>query len=85
MVEAKNENTMSGLGQCSAEMVAAQLFNARENSEVQNVYGAITSGVAWKFLKLQDHTVSIDLRDYSVAEHPGKVMGILAAMIEQKL
>ena len=30
IVEAKNENIKSGLGQCAAEMVAARLFNERE-------------------------------------------------------
>ncbi|MEZ4664337.1 MAG: hypothetical protein R2911_42945 [Caldilineaceae bacterium] len=33
IVEAKNENIMSGLGQCVAEMVAAQLFNEREEKQ----------------------------------------------------
>jgi len=31
VVEAKNENIVAGFGQCIAEMVAAQLYNAREN------------------------------------------------------
>jgi hypothetical protein len=29
LVEAKNENIKAGLGQCVAEMIAAQLFNQR--------------------------------------------------------
>ena len=32
LVEAKNENIISGLGQCIAAMYAAQLYNERENN-----------------------------------------------------
>ena len=32
IVEAKNENIISGLGQCIAAMYAAQLYNERENN-----------------------------------------------------
>ena len=49
LVEAKNENIMSGLGQCLAEMVAAQLFNQQEGNNISVVYGAITCGLFWKF------------------------------------
>jgi len=34
IVEAKNENLKGGLGQCIAEMVAAQLFNQQEGNEI---------------------------------------------------
>ena len=83
VVEAKNENIMSGLGQCIAEMIAVQLFNQQEGNEVKNTYGTITSGISWKFLKLENDRVYIDLRDYSIESEPKKVMGILAAMISQ--
>ena len=73
VVEAKNENVMSGLGQCIAEMVAAQIFNAKEDNSVTRTYGAITSGVSWKFLKLLDDKDSIDLKDYRLDSEPEKV------------
>ncbi len=34
LVEAKKEDIISGLGQCVAEMVAAQIFNEREGNEI---------------------------------------------------
>ena len=83
VVEAKNENIMSGLGQCIAEMIAVQLFNQQEGNEVKHTYGTITSGISWKFLKLENDRVYVDLRDYSIESEPKKVMGILAAMISQ--
>ena len=65
VVEAKNENIMSGLGQCIAEMVAVQLFNEQEGNPLKSTYGTVTSGIGWKFLKLEGNKVYIDLRDYS--------------------
>ncbi|NEQ29098.1 MAG: hypothetical protein F6K28_61195, partial [Microcoleus sp. SIO2G3] len=39
LVEAKNDNIKSGLGQCVAEMIAAQLFNEREGNDIQPING----------------------------------------------
>ena len=53
IVEAKNENIIAGLGQCIAEMVAAQLFNEAENkNDIKKIYGVVTIGTVWKFLKI---------------------------------
>lgn len=83
VVEAKNENIMNGLGQCVAEMIAAQLFNQKEGNEVINTYGVVTSGIGWKFLKLESNRVYIDLKDYSIESEPQKIIGILSAMVAQ--
>jgi hypothetical protein len=85
LVEAKNENIMSGLGQCLAEMVAAQLFNQQEGNNISVVYGAITSGLFWKFAKLAGSMVTIDLKDYSLEDQPERIIGILVAMVRQEI
>ncbi len=59
IVEAKNDNIGAGLGQCAAEMVAAQMFNERESNEAKAVYGAVTTGEVWRFLKLEGVTLFI--------------------------
>ena len=82
VVEAKNENLMGGMGQCVAEMIASRLFNAGDGWEDTGVYGVVTSGTLWKFLKLQGDQVYIDLDDYVIKEIP-KIMGILSGMVEQ--
>ncbi|NET61794.1 MAG: hypothetical protein F6K47_38455 [Symploca sp. SIO2E6] len=81
-VEAKNENIVGGLGQCLAEMVAARLFNEREENNISTIYGIVTTGQVWKFLKLQDDVASIDVEDYYIKE-PKKIMGILTQMINE--
>lgn len=83
IVEAKNENIMSGLGQCLAEMIAARIYNENNRAPLAKVYGAVTSGNVWKFMRLEDNSVGIDLDDYGIKEI-AKIIGILCAMIEQR-
>lgn len=83
IVEAKNERIMSGLGQCVAEMIAAQMYNEREGTPRAQIYGAVTTGHAWKFLKLDAKVVFIDREDYSI-KHPQKIVGILTYMVTRE-
>jgi hypothetical protein len=64
IVEAKKEDLKPGLGQCLAEMVAAQRFNQQKKLPIPTIYGTVTSGSQWRFLKLEEQTVTIDLTDY---------------------
>lgn len=64
LVEAKKADTTLGLGQCVAEMVAALRFNQDEQPEVSIIYGCVSSGTQWRFLKLKEQTVTIDPLDY---------------------
>ena len=65
LVEAKNDNINNGLGQCMAEMVAAQIFNQKENSE-RIIYGAVSTGSVWHFLKLEKNRIYIDKQTYFI-------------------
>jgi hypothetical protein len=78
LVEAKNENLKGGLGQCIAEMVAAQIFNEREGNLAPAIYGAVTSGTNWMFLRLAGQTVEIDLNEYYLVQID-QILGILAS------
>ncbi len=46
------------------------------------VYGGVTTGHVWKFLKLERTTASIDVKEYHIENSP-MILGILAAMIDQ--
>jgi hypothetical protein len=78
IVEAKNESIPSGLGQCIATMIAARLFNQKEGNPTETLYGAVTTGTDWKFLKLQGQIVSIDSNDYYIKEID-KILAILSS------
>ncbi|MHC5935067.1 hypothetical protein [Nostoc sp.] len=82
LVESKNENLRSGLAQCIAEMVAAQLFNERGGNKIKAIYGAVTIGTIWQFLQLESNVVSIDLSEYYIKDIK-KILGILYSAIAQ--
>ncbi|AVH69152.1 hypothetical protein [Nostoc sp. 'Lobaria pulmonaria (5183) cyanobiont'] len=82
LVESKNENLRSGLAQCIAEMVAAQLFNERGGNQIKAIYGAVTIGTIWQFLKLEGNVVSIDLSEYYIKDIK-RILGILYSAIAQ--
>ena len=77
LVEAKNEDIKGGLSQCIAEMVAAYQFNQQHEAEISTIYGVVTTGVIWKFLRLTYPVVAIDLEEYYVKEID-KILGILS-------
>jgi len=77
MVEAKNDNIKKGIAQCGAEMIAAQRFNAEKNNEIKTVYGCVTTGSLWRFLKLTGKNFHIDTIEYHI-QIPEKIMAIIA-------
>lgn len=76
MVEAKQNDIESGLGQCIAQMVAAQMFNERAGQSVP-VYGCVTSGENWQFLRLDGTTVRMD----PARRYINDVGSVLAALL----
>lgn len=80
VVEAKNDNIKAGFGQCAAEMLAAQMYNQREGDRTGSVYGAVTTGTAWRFLKLSGVELSIDRPEYHI-EQVDHILGILLSMV----
>ncbi|MEO0843905.1 MAG: hypothetical protein AAF063_34195 [Cyanobacteria bacterium J06643_5] len=66
IVEAKQPDLKSGIGKCISEMVAAQRFNEIRGKSINIIYGCVSSGTQWRFLKLEAQTVTIDLMDYSL-------------------
>ncbi len=83
LVEAKKDDPAPGLGQCVAEMIAAQRFNTEKGNDIPCVYGAATTGTEWKFLRLKENHLSIDTTVYQITQCD-KILGILASMVEQK-
>jgi hypothetical protein len=50
------------------------------NDAIKIVYGAVTIGTIWQFLKLEDKTISIDLTEYYIKDVK-KILGILISAI----
>ena len=81
VAEAKNENVINGLGQCIATMRAAWMFNTAKGTTLTQIFGVSTTGSNWKFLRLRDKAVTLDLNEYSITD-PGLILGILVHMVE---
>lgn len=83
IVEAKNDNIGDGIGQCVAAMVASQRFNEGDQpTPVSVVHGAVTIGSAWKFLRLEERVITIDVPEYFITALD-KIMGILVGIVEE--
>jgi hypothetical protein len=82
VVEAKNDNIKAGISQCLAEMVAAQIFNKTRGNAVRAVYGAVTTGTNWKFMRLTEAVVTVDTSEYYLKEIE-RVVGILVAVVRE--
>ena len=80
LVEAKNDNIKSGIPQCIAEMLAAQLFNTQKNNNISCIYGGVTTGSIWKFLKLEGNTVLIERGEHYL-NNLEAILGILVEII----
>jgi hypothetical protein len=81
LVEAKKADLKSGLGQCAAEMVAAQRFNLSKNQPISTVYGCVSNGTQWRFMQLQEKVLTVDLNDYPLPP-VAQILAFLAWMAE---
>src|SRR5262249_13402806 len=80
IVEAKKNDIEMGLGQCIAQMVGARIFNEREDHSVNQVYGCVTTGEAWQYLRLEGPVVGIERRRYYI-DNVGLVLAAWQAVI----
>ena len=81
LVEAKNDNLKSGYAQCMAEMVAARIFNEHNNNEIDPIFGVVTNGNQWKFMRLNQDLIYLDWSDYYII-NLAKIMSILMSIVK---
>jgi hypothetical protein len=82
VVEAKqNQDLFDASPQCTAEMYAAKLFNEQAGDLQPYIYGAVTNGYEWLFLKLENDTVVIDRERYGLKNLP-ELLGVWQLIID---
>ncbi|NJN68474.1 MAG: hypothetical protein HC884_18065 [Chloroflexaceae bacterium] len=79
LVEAKKHDIEAGMGQGAAQMVGAHMFNEREGAEVGAIFGCVTSGETWQFLKLEGSHLLID-RDRYYLDQVGQLLSVFDAI-----
>ena len=79
---AKKNDIEAGLGQCIAQMVAAQVYNERAGQPLAAVYGCVTTGEDWQFLRLAQTAVTINQGRLYI-DNVGGILAALQACIQQ--
>jgi hypothetical protein len=62
-------------------MIAAQILNQQDNNLIKTIYGSVTTGTDWKFLKLEENCLKIDRLDYYINDL-NKILGIFLHAIK---
>jgi hypothetical protein len=75
IVEAKRHDIENGIWQCVAQLVGARLFNERTGRPLDEVYGCVTNGQLWQFVRLVGHAVGIDRRTYFL-DNVGAILAV---------
>jgi hypothetical protein len=81
IVEAKKQDIEAGLGQCAAQMVGAQLLNQRHGKIIPAIFGCVTTGAEWRFLKLVEEQLTLDSQLYAI-RNPPEILGVLQAIVD---
>lgn len=82
LVEAKNRSIEEGFAQCAAEMFAAILFNEQSHIKSEIMYGCVTNGYEWCFLKLENNQVLIDTERFFLNDL-AHILGVFQLIITQ--
>lgn len=66
IVEAKKNDVDAGLGQCIAQMFGARIYNERRSESSRDIFGCVTTGETWQFLKLREDIVTVDTNRFYI-------------------
>lgn len=82
ITEAKKQDLEQGTIQCSAQLIGARKLNESEGNSFETLYGCSTTGVEWRFLKLEKNEITIDEKRYFITEL-ANLLGALQAIVER--
>jgi hypothetical protein len=84
IVEAKKNDIGESFGQCVAQMIGAKIFNENHKKNIDTIFGCVTTGDRWHFLRLKDSLISITPKDMMLEGNEDFVLGTLQKIIEHK-
>ena len=80
VVEAKRGEIEAGLGQCVAQLFAAQLYNETNNQSTGLVSGCVTNSEVWQFLNLRNGIATLHPRRFYLDELDMILAALLASV-----
>ena len=81
IVEAKNDILEGGIPQCVAELYAAQIFNERSGKPRPILYGAVTFGHEWKFIRFIGKEAEVDTSTFYLNQLD-QILGIMQYIVD---
>jgi hypothetical protein len=85
MIEAEDNDIEKNIPQCIAQMEGARLINQRENEDTPyTMYGGVTTGTEWQFLKLEGNICWIDTKRYYINKLD-ELLGALQSIVVECL
>ena len=81
VVEAKKSDIDSGVPQCAAQMIGASKYNQKRGQDINVIYGCVTTGDDWLFMRLTD-TIEIDRDKYYIDNLP-QILGNFQFILTQ--
>lgn len=82
IVEAKKNDIENGLGQCIAQMIAADRFNQDSGQSGAPVFGCVTTGEAWQFLRLAGAEALLERRRYYI-DNVSLILAAIQAVVNE--
>ncbi len=86
LVEAKKADiTSNSIAQCIAQMIGAYIFNEQEENSIKTIFGCVTTGEIWQFMKLEylneKYIITIENRKYYI-DNTDSILGVLQQVID---
>lgn len=66
ILEAKKHDMDDGLGQCAAQLLGACRYNEQAGRPVTRLYGCVTTGECWQFLRLGGNDLQIHPERFAI-------------------
>ena len=80
LVEAEKHDLTGGTGQCIAQMIGARMLNEQDGIHFPTIYGCVTTGTDWQFLKLEGQLVTLEENVKYINELP-QLLGIFQQIV----
>jgi hypothetical protein len=81
IVEAKKGEIEVGVPQCAAQMLGAKIFNQQKGVNLRAIYGCVTTGDDWLFIKLTDE-ILIDTHKYYLG-NVKELLGVFQKIVDE--
>jgi len=82
VLEAKKNDIEEGLGQCAAQMLGAKTFNESDGTATPFLFGCVTTGEDWQFLKLENQELLVHPSRFGLGELE-RILWVLVQCIDE--